>query len=978
MIKKFVPFLLIWCFISLPLIAQHTVEQHKEGKFSYTTVKGDPLGVRIYTLANGLKVYMSVNKNQPRIQTLISVRAGSKNDPADATGLAHYLEHMLFKGTDRYGSLDFAKEKSLIDQIENLYEQYRATKDEAKRAALYHVIDSVSGVAAKYAIPNEYDKMLNSLGAKGTNAHTSVEETVYENDIPSNQLRTWLKVEAERFRNPILRLFHTELEAVYEEKNRTLDNDNRQANEAMMAALFQKHSYGTQTTIGTVEHLKNPSMKKIREYYYKHYVPNNMAIILAGDFDPAQAIQWIDENFSSFQKKPVEPFNPPQEDPITSPIVREVFGPTAENVRIVFRFPGASAPEIKYLTMCDMILSNSATGLIDLNLKQQQKVLNPGCSPSILKDYSYHQFRGNPRKGQKLEEVAELLLAQIEELKQGKFDEETMKAILTNMKIERMKAYESDENRVNILSQAFIQGREWRDEVAQLDELSTITRQQVIDFAKKWYNSNYVIIYKRTGENKNIQKVPKPPITPLTINRGMESDFVKSILSQKAEKINPRFTDFAKDIQKGSLNSGVPVRSIKNTENKLFTLRFVWEMGSRDDKKTGLALQLLDYMGTASMSGDELKQRFYALGCELNTRATTDQFVIELSGLADNFVPALKLTEDLLANAQCDEQAMKFFVEGVIKQRANMKKNKDLILNQALVNYAVYGKRNPFSDVMSEKDLRATTVQELTQKLKELNSIEHKVLYYGPATVDELIKTIKPLHHLPATMKPPVLAEPYTVQNMNEGGVLFLDYDMVQAEVQMRLKCDVGYNPANAPYTRLFNEYFGGGSMSSVTFQTMRESKALAYSVDAYFAPPRKKNDPYFMTAYIGTQADKLPEALAGMNELLNGLPQIDELFANSKQSILNKIESERITRMDLLDQFENLTRVGLDHDIRKDVYDKVPALGFNDILKFHDSRMKDKKFSYMVIGSKKKLNMDELKKYGTVKEVTTEEVFGY
>ena len=235
-----------------------------DGKYTYTTVDGDPYKARIYTLSNGLTVYLSVNKNEPRIQTLIAVRAGSKNDPHDATGLAHYLEHLLFKGTDKFGTLDFAKEKPLLDEISNRFEDYRKTTDPSTRKIKYHEIDSVSGLAAKYAIANEYDKMLGAIGAKGTNAFTWLEQTVYENDIPSNQVTKWLEIESERFRHPVLRLFHTELEAVYEEKNRNIDNDGEEQFETLMAELFKHHTYGTQTTIGTVEDLKNPSIKKIQ------------------------------------------------------------------------------------------------------------------------------------------------------------------------------------------------------------------------------------------------------------------------------------------------------------------------------------------------------------------------------------------------------------------------------------------------------------------------------------------------------------------------------------------------------------------------------------------------------------------------------------------------------------------------------------------------------------------------------------------
>ncbi|MEI6021385.1 MAG: insulinase family protein [Bacteroidota bacterium] len=374
---------------SLALIACFAMLAQKPGKympdkykafpattFTYESVPNDPLNVRIYTLKNGLKVYLSVYKNAPRIQTYIAVRAGSKNDPANATGLAHYLEHMVFKGTDVFGTKDFAKESAEIKKIEDLYELYRQTKDDAKRKSIYHQIDSISGEASKYAIANEYDKMLAVIGADGTNAFTSFDQTVYVNDIPSNQIANWLKIEAERFRKPILRLFHTELEAVYEEKNRGLDNDDEKVWEAVFEALFKNHTYGTQTTIGTIEHLKNPSMLEINKYYQSYYVPNNMAIIMSGDFDPDKVIFEIDRNFGAYQSKAVNTYTYLPEAPLAGKVSREIVGPNPANVNLAWRLAGDGSREADLCTVFSSMLFNNTAGLFDINLNQAQKVLS--------------------------------------------------------------------------------------------------------------------------------------------------------------------------------------------------------------------------------------------------------------------------------------------------------------------------------------------------------------------------------------------------------------------------------------------------------------------------------------------------------------------------------------------------------------------------------------------------------------------------
>jgi len=364
--------------------------------YPYSSVPGDSIHTRIYTLRNGLTVYMSPYKDKPRIYTSIAVRAGSKNDPAETTGLAHYLEHMLFKGTDALGSLDYEKERVELDKITALYEKYRLTSDIHKRAAIYKDIDSISNVAARFAVPNEYDKLLNSIGAQGTNAYTWTEQTVFLNDIPSNKLEQWLTIEAERFRNPVMRLFHTELETVYEEKNRNMDSDQNKIWENLFAGLFKKHPYGTQTTIGKAEHLKNPSINNVIDYYHTWYVPNNMALCIAGDFDPDATIKLIDETFSLLKPKEIPHFTPAVEEPITKPSIIKVTGPEAEELVIGYRFNGINSSDTDYLTLIDKVLFNKTAGLIDLNLNQQQKVLDGSSTLAAMKDYSVHILSAKP------------------------------------------------------------------------------------------------------------------------------------------------------------------------------------------------------------------------------------------------------------------------------------------------------------------------------------------------------------------------------------------------------------------------------------------------------------------------------------------------------------------------------------------------------------------------------------------------------
>lgn len=956
------------------------VEQKKAGDskvstLKYESVPNDPLNARIYKLDNGLTVYMTVYKNAPRIQTYIATRAGSKNDPHDATGLAHYLEHMLFKGTDKYGTKDYAKEKVELDKIEALYEVYRKTADEKKRKEIYHEIDSVSGYASKFAIANEYDKMMSNLGAKGTNAYTFLEQTVYVNDIPSNQLDKWTTIESERFRNPVLRLFHTELEAVYEEKNRGLDDDGSKAWEALFAGLWPNNTYGSQTTIGTIDHLKNPSITEIKKYFNTYYVPNNMAICLSGDFDPDATIKLINEKFGSWKSQPVPVYQPYVEKPITSPVIKEIVGPDAENITLGYRFAGAGSKDADMIMLITRLLYNRTAGLIDLNLNQQQKVLDASAFDMEFKDYSALVFSGQPKEGQVLEQVKDLIVEQIDKVKKGEFPDWMLSAVITNMKLEQTKMYEQNYARASAFVDAFISDTKWENSVATIDRLAKITKQEVIDFAKAHFGNNYVVVYKRTGEDVSVQKVVKPQITPVEVNRNDQSPFIKEIINTPVKDVEPVFVDFAKDIKRLKLSSNIPVLYNANTENKTFNLFYALDMGTNHNKKLNIAVNYLKYLGTKDLSAEALQQELYKLGCSVDVYVDEDVTWVSMQGLTENIERATKLFEDVLANAQPNEEALKNLEMDILKKRDDAKLNKYEILYAGLFSYGKYGKNSPYTNILSNEEIKNLTSAELVDIIKKLTSYEHKVLYYGNNSPEEIVSILNKYHTVTGALSP--IPTPVKFEELESNkNVYVVDYDMKQAEIILLSK-DGSYNKSNAPMIRMFNEYFGGG-MSSVVFQEMRESKALAYSVYCSYASPAKKIEPNYVFAYIGTQADKLPEAMKGMTELINNMPESENSLKAAKENILQSIRSERMTKTRVLFNYINAEKLGLDYDIRKDVYAQVPKITLADVKAFETEHLKNKQYTVLIVGKKDGLDMQTLEKYGKVTILTLKDVFGY
>lgn len=956
-------------------VGKYVWKDSTEGGYTYKYVTNDPIRTRFYTLKNGLTVILSVNNKQPRIQAYIATKAGSKTDPKDHTGLAHYLEHMLFKGTDKFGSLDWSKEKPLLDQVDNLYEKYNHTTDANERAAIYKEIDRVSGEASKYAIPNEYDKLMSSMGSKGTNAFTSFEQTVYVEDIPNNVLDKYLTVQAERFRNPILRLFHTELESVYEEKNISLDNDNRKSIETIFAAMFPKNNYGKQTVLGSVEHLKNPSLKAIREYYNTYYVPNNMGVIMSGDFNPTDVVQRIDQAFSSMKPKAVPAYIFEKEQAITSPITRTVMGPTAEYLLLGFRFPGAADPDAQILNLMANVLTNGSAGLIDLNLVKSQKLLGAGAFPYVLKDYSMLILQGNPSSGQSLDDVKSLLLNELDKLRKGQFSDDLLTSIVNNEKKAQIKLFDNYTSTAEQLMSGFTSEVDWSKELGYTDRLSKITKEDIVRFANKYLSDvNYVAVYKQKGQDDKVDKVVKPAITPITVNRNVESAFLKQINAMPEQDIKPKWIDFSKDMSTAKLKD-LDVLAVQNKNNELFSLTYHFDFGSWDNKLLGLAVGYLEFLGTKDKTSEDFSKAFYKLASDFSVSSGNEESSVSVSGLNSNFVATVDLLQDLMHNCVVDEQAFKSYIERVKKSRANAKENKAAIM-EGLKAYARYGAKNPFNYTYTDKELDELKASDLVAVLHNLANAKHRILYYGPHKVTDLVKNLKPLKHHDLPYYAIEKGMKFEEKPTSDNKVLFAQYAMKQAEV-FWIRNSGLFNKNQIPTVTFFNGYFGGG-MGSIVFQTLRESKALAYTTYAYYGQPQKKENHGMVGAYIGTQSDKFKDAVGGMNELLNELPESKVGVESIRTNLLKSLASERISGAGILSSYLAAQRRGLTEDSRKIIFEKLPQLTFSDLKSFHAENISRKPYVYCIVGDEKDLNEDMMSGLGNVKKLTLDEIFGY
>jgi predicted Zn-dependent peptidase len=972
-------FLILFLSIS-PSFAQISyktvVKKSVDGKYSWTEVTNDPTGVRTYVLKNGLTVMLAENHAEPKIASLLAVRAGSKHDPADNTGLAHYLEHMLFKGTDRFGTRDFAAESRELAKIDSLYKVYNRTSDAAARKSVYHKIDSVSGVAASFAIANEYDKLMNAVGSNATNAFTSFENTTYMENFAANNLEKFLEVQQERFRNPVLRLFHTELEAVYEEKNISMDDGSNKVFETMFAALFKKHQYGTQTTIGTVEHLKNPSLDAIRNYYKTNYVPGNMALILAGDFKADEAIVLIDKYLGVWEAKPVPKFKAATESPRKKPEEFTVYSPDESSVAIGYRIPGALDKQAVVAEIVSRVLYNGKSGFIDKNLVKNQKLMSAYGYNYLLQDYGVFYFGGRPMEGQKLSEVRDLILNEIEKLKKGDFDEEILAATVNNMRVERIRYREDAFNQAFTMHDQYVTGKSWEQYLTDFNAYSKVTKKDVVTFANKWFAGNHAVVYKETGVDSTITKVEKPEITPVDVNRDARSPFVQSIIDKQSGKLEPQFIDYDKAIAKSELMPGVDVWSVKNTTNELFELYYVLEMGRFNDPLLPLAIDYLNVIGTSTMNNEQVNAALYKAALNLNISTGNERVFVSLSGLQEQFGAALNLLENLLSDPKADAGALEKLVAKKIKERNDRALNRYAIFGSGLESWAMYGAKNPFNDVLSDEQMKAVTPEQLISIIKKVTSYPHRVYYYGPEAHASIHKVLAAGHKLPSRLLEIPPRKKYEPFQPGKNTILFVNYDMVQAEMTIKRR-DAGFNEQLLPMINAFNTYYGG-SMGSIVFQEIRESKALAYSAYAYYGTPSNKEEKFTTNFYIGTQADKLESAMSAAFELLTTMPKSEKLWEIGRSYAKQEIEASRITKSGIMFDYAWNLRYGIKEDTRKRNYETIDAITIEDIDKFHREHINGSNWVIKVIGSKEKIDFAKLAQFGEVTEISLSDLFGF
>jgi predicted Zn-dependent peptidase len=582
---------------------------------------------------------------------------------------------------------------------------------------------------------------------------------------------------------------------------------------------------------------------------------------------------------------------------------------------------------------------------------------------------------GSQKKVSLLKKLKKKILEQIELVKKGEFPEWLMEAVITDFKLRKTKELENNSTRADAMLNAFVNDRNWRSHVNTIERLSKITKSQISEFAMKNFSrNNYAVAYKRTAED-SVVKVDKPEITPVELDRDNSSPFVQEIMKATPKEIQPKFLDYGTDIVKSTLKSGIQLLYNKNTENRLFELYYKFDMGSNNNKLFPVAVKYIPYLSTKEMKAAQIKQELYRLGCSFNVFCDNENIWVSLTGLNDNFQQSVQLFEKMLAEPVVEETVLKNMVADIMKERNDNKLQKRIILNRAMTNYARYGEENPFTNVLKNEELSKLTTEEIRKTIAGLSSYQHKVLYYGPRENEEIRNILMKEHTVPATLTPVPVGRTFEEKELARA-VYVVDYDMKQAEIVM-LSNGGKFIRDKVPVITLYNSYFGGG-MSSILFQDLRESKALAYSTYSRYNQPNKLHKSYYNLSYIGSQADKLSEAMKGLTDLLNDMPKAPGSFAAAKEMLLQEMRTQRVTKSGILFNYLEAEELGLANDIRKDIFDQVQKFEFEDIKTFHEQTISKKPATVLVLGKKDNLDLKILEQYGPVKFLTLEQVFGY
>ncbi|MCD8394810.1 MAG: insulinase family protein [Bacteroidales bacterium] len=918
--------------------------------------------MREIILKNGMRVWLDVDTTLPSVFGAVVVRAGAKDCPN--TGIAHYFEHIMFKGTQRIGTVDYEAERPWLDKITTAYDAARKevppsrrdsdTVDSTQPDILSKEINELSVKAADYAIPNEYNRLITLYGGSRLNAATGDDFTFYHNSFSPHCLDPWLEIASERFINPVYRLFQSELETVYEEKNMYADNMSSVAVELVRKNYFGTHPYAF-PIIGSTEALKHPSLSQMQAFYQKYYGASNMGLILSGNFDPEGIQEKLERTFGRLPKGVVpervkEPVPVHHGETVKVPLAI----PMVKGFALVYPGPENGNPDLWIARLVVAMLTNdSTTGLLDrLTLDHKALITTAGHLP--MNDAGILVLLGVPKMPLGTNRGLEHQFHKaIKRLITKDYPEELLNVACEALERELLEELENPLERGKAMVRVFSQGQVWDDFLSGIKEIKSYTQDDIAKVAARYFTKDgFLRLVKKFGK-MDPERLKQPGYTPLRPKHAADESAYASELRQRFGNIpfHCRLIDIKNDVttlpaaihsvdfprDKTTSVDALPQLSIfynPLSGNDLVDLDIIFHRGKASDPILELLPEYFDKAPVNSLNRKEFNLQLAKLGASLQMRVTNDETKIQLEARADRLQQAVALLNDFIQGVAEDPDCYKDVVEALNVADKAFDNNVSTVMH-AVGQRALYGDRSIFLRRFSPADAKRGSAKTMMDAFRKVLTAQRSIAYSGPNSIEEVEQAVK-LLQLPQAELP--VEDTYNTPRAQDDSIYTYHVPKTrQVSLSVLRQLPPMASPRERVVAQLWADYFGGG-MSSVMFQELREFRSLGYQTFTQISFPGKPsaNTPGSTIMVIGTQADKTQEAVEALDALVNDLPLRPLQFEAIKAERLNRINHGFPTPRQLPGRIAQLVAQGYHRDKNWEMATYGPDVTLDDVAEFH------------------------------------------